>query len=141
VVGVDFVPEAIEIAKTKAHEAGASPFFLVGDVTRLREAGVAGPFDVIMDTGCYHGIGLDMRDAYAREVTALAAPQADYYVAGISNPPATWRLLGARGVDADDLRRHFGATFDLVEERQAGTRGRSGRFVFYHLVRRRESCE
>ncbi len=135
VVGVDFVPEAIETARKRAVDAGLSPRFVVGDVTQLRRAGVQGPFDLIMDTGCYHGIAEGLRDAYAAEVAAVAAPDADFYLAGISDPPATWRLLGARGVSADDLRRHFGANFDLAEEQRTGAGGRAAHFGLYHLVR------
>jgi SAM-dependent methyltransferase len=139
VVGVDFVPEAIETARKRAVDAGLSPRFVVGDVTQLRRAGVGGPFDLIMDTGCYHGIAAGLRDAYAAEVAAVAAPGADFYVAGISDPPTTWRLLGARGVSADDLRRHFGNDFDLADEQRTGARGRMAHFVLYHLVRRQSA--
>jgi len=136
VVGVDFVPEAIEAATKRAADAGLSPRFVVGDVTQLRQAGVEGPFDLIMDTGCYHGIAEAVRDAYGAEVAEVAAPGADFYLAGISDPPATWRLLGARGVSDDDFRRHFSADFDLAEEQRTGARGRVAHFVLYHLVRR-----
>jgi SAM-dependent methyltransferase len=136
-VGVDFVPEAIETARRRASDGGLTARFVVGDVTRLRQEGVEGPFDLILDTGCFHGIAAALRDSYAAEVAAVAAPGADLYVAGISDPPATWRLLGARGVDGNDLRRHFGADFELVEERQAdGGRGRMSHFGLYHLVGR-----
>jgi SAM-dependent methyltransferase len=136
VVGVDFVPEAIEAAEKRAVDVGLSPRFVVGDVTRLRESGIEGPFDLILDTGCYHGVAAKLRDAYAAEVAAVAAQGADFYVAGISDPPAMWHLLGARGVSAADLRQHFGADFELAEEQQTGARGRLAHFVLYHLVRR-----
>lgn len=136
VVGVDFVPEAIETAQLRALAAGSSPRFVVGDVTRLREGGVDGPFDLILDTGCYHGIAASLRGAYATEVGSVAAPGADFYVAGISDPPLTWRLLGSRGVDAEDLRRQFGADFEFAEVTQTGSRGRMAHFALYHLVRR-----
>src|SRR5260370_14518015 len=38
--GVDFVPRAIAQARRKAAAAGASPRFLVGDVTRLTDLGM-----------------------------------------------------------------------------------------------------
>ena len=122
-VGVDFVAEAIDTAKRRALESGTSLRslrFVEGDVTRLRQAGVPGPFDLITDTGCYHAIPADSRDAYSREVAAVAGPGADFLLAGVSDPPAIWRLLGARGIDADDLRRRFGNAFDLTEEQAAG---------------------
>jgi SAM-dependent methyltransferase len=133
VAGVDFVPEATATARTRA--AGSAASFVTGDVTRLRQAGVAGPFDLIIDIGCYHAIPAARRDAYAAEVAAVARPGADFYLAGIADPPATWRLLGARGVSAAELRRRFGADFNLADEQAAGPAGRASHFVLYHLVR------
>jgi SAM-dependent methyltransferase len=134
VTGIDFVPEAIATART--HAAGSAASFVAGDVTHLRQAGVDGPFDLIIDIGCYHAIPAGRRDRYAAEVAAVARPGADFYLAGIADPPATWRLLGARGVSAGELRHRFGADFDLADERTAGPAGRVSQFVLYHLVRR-----
>jgi SAM-dependent methyltransferase len=136
VVGVDFVPEAIATARTRARAAGSAARFVAGDVTRLRQAGVGGPFDLMIDIGCYHAIPACRRDVYAVEVAAVARPGADFYLAGIADPPATWRLLGARGVSAGELRRRFGTDFDLADERTAGPVGRVAHFVLYHLVRK-----
>jgi SAM-dependent methyltransferase len=133
VVGVDFVPEAIATASARA--AGSTASFVTGDVTRLRQAGVDGPFDLLIDIGCYHAIPAGRRDAYANEMAAVARPGADFYLAGVADPPAIWRLLGARGVSAGELRHRFGADFDLVDERTAGPVGRASHFVLYHLVR------
>ena len=134
--GVDFAPQAIAMARSRAAASGSSATFAVGDVTRLREAGVRGDFDLVVDIGCYHGIPAGRRDAYVAEIAAVTKPGADLYLAGVSNPPAAWRLLGARGINADDLRRRFGAYFDLADERKAGPIGRAGSFVLYHLLRR-----
>jgi len=136
VVGVDFVPEAIGTAGSRAAAAGSSASFVVGDVTRLRQAGVASDFSLVIDIGCYHAIPAGRRDSYAAEVAAVTAPGADLYLAGVSDPPATWRLLGARGLTAAELRSRFGADFDLVDEQAAGPVGRAGRFVLYHLTRK-----
>ena len=144
VVGVDFVPEAIATASERACEAGVtgsagsagSATFVQGDVTRLRALGLHGPFDLVVDIGCYHAIPAGRRDAYAAEVAAVTQPGADFLLAGISHPPATWRLLGAGGVTAEELRRRFGAQFDLVDGVSGGRVGRAGQLVRYHLVRR-----
>jgi hypothetical protein len=136
---VDFVPEAIATARSRAAACRSSARFVLGDVARLRQAGVSGDFDLVIDIGCYHAIPAGLRDAYAAEVGAVTRPGAELYLAGISKPPASWRLLGARGLSADDLRRRFGADFDLADERTVGPVGRAGNFVFYHLVRRHPS--
>jgi len=136
-VGVDFAPRAIAIARSRAATAGSAATFTVGDVTRLREAGVSGGFDLVIDVGCYHGIPARRRDAYHAGVAAVTKPGGDVFLAGVSDPPAAWRLLGASGISADDLRHRFGADFDLVDEQTAGPVGRAGKFVLYHLVRKR----
>jgi len=135
VVGVDFAPEAIEAAKRRAAEAGCSARFVVGDVTRLHEAGIEAPFDLILDTGCYHSVPVARRRAYAAEVAAVAGPQADFYLAGFTDAPAIWHVLGASGVDGGDVRLHFGTLFDVVGQGAAGESGRMSSFVRYHLVR------
>ncbi len=134
--GVDFAPQAIAIARSRAAASGSSAHFTAGDVTRLHEAGVRSKFDLVFDIGCYHGIPAGRRAAFVSEVAAVTKPGADLYLAGVSHPPAAWRLLGARGIDAGDLRQRFGADFDLVDERRAGPIGRAGSFVLYHLLRR-----
>lgn len=136
VVGVDFAPQAIARATEKANAAASSATFVIGDATRLDEAKVDGLFDLVLDVGCYHAIPEHRRDAYAAGVAARTRPGADFYLAGINNPPATWRLLGARGVSADELRRRFGKSFVLSEEKPLGPIGRASNFVRYHLVRK-----
>lgn len=136
VVGVDFVPKAVSAARAKALAVDSSATFVVGDVTDLSAAEVDGAFDLVMDIGCYHALPERLRASYAREVIGTTRPGADLYLAGISNPPATWRLLGARGVTASELVDRFGTQFDLVNDRLAGTIGRASNFVLYHLRRR-----
>jgi SAM-dependent methyltransferase len=137
VVGVDFVPEAIATANERARSAGATAAtFVVGDVTRLREVGVSGLFDLVIDIGCYHGIPAGRRDAYVMEVAAVTRPGADFYLAGVSHPPALWRLAGARGITIEEIRKPFGPYFDLVDKQAIGNVGRAGEFVRYHLVRK-----
>ena len=135
-IGVDFAPQAIEIARSRAAAAGAPATFTVGDVTRLRGAGITGSFDLVIDIGCYHAIPARRRDAYRTEVAAVTRPGGDLYLAGVADPPATWRLLGAPGLSAADLRRRFGGDFDLIDERTAGPVGRAGTFAVHHLVRK-----
>ena len=98
--GVDFVPRAIATARSRAAASGSSASFTAGDVTRLREAGVGGQFDLVIDIGCYHAIPASHRDAYRDEVAAVTRPGGDLYLAGVTDPPPTWRLLGARGLGA-----------------------------------------
>lgn len=76
-VGVDFIRQAIHMAERKARAAGlaaAQARFYVGDVTRLDF--LHGPFDLVTDVGCLHGIAPTGRTAYAAELRRLTAPGA-----------------------------------------------------------------
>ncbi len=71
-VGVDYVPAAIEAARSKAEEGVT---YVVGDVTDLEASGL-GTFGFFIDIGCFQGFGPDQRRAEGRGVTALAEPGA-----------------------------------------------------------------
>jgi len=129
-VGIDFAPEAVAAAKKKAADAGVTAAFVLGDASRLADAGARGPFDLLLDIGCYHTIPASRRDAYVAGAAAAARPGADFYLAGIADPPRLWRLLGARGIGADEIRSRFGPYFSVAGQQQRGTR-----LVAYHLVR------
>jgi SAM-dependent methyltransferase len=135
VVGVDFVPRAIATASARARAAGSSARFVLGDVTRLRDAGVDGDFQLLIDVGCFHSIPERLRDDYARGVAQVAAPGADFYLMGIAEPPASWKLVGAQGVTMPELRRRFADSFEVNELASDMTDGGSP-FRLYHLVRR-----
>lgn len=76
VTGVDFVARAIEKARAKASANKLDISFAHGDATRLSSEAVGTNFNLIVDNGCLHGMSPEDRDAYAREVTAVAAPGA-----------------------------------------------------------------
>jgi SAM-dependent methyltransferase len=128
--GIDFAPEAVAAARKKAADAGVTAAFVQGDASRLADAGVEGPFDLLLDIGCYHTIPASHRDAYVAGAAAAARPGAHFYLAGIADPPRLWRLLGAHGIGADEIRSRFGPYFSVADQQHKGTR-----LVAYHLVR------
>ncbi|TMR37966.1 class I SAM-dependent methyltransferase [Actinomadura geliboluensis] len=71
-VGVDYVPAAIEAARSKAEEGVT---YVVGDVTDLEASGL-GTFGFFTDIGCFQGFEPEQRRAEGRGVTALAEPGA-----------------------------------------------------------------
>lgn len=75
VTGVDFSANAIK--KATAAAAGVQGArFVQADVTKLRELGITGPFDLIIDFGCYHTLADGDKAALARELAAVAKPGA-----------------------------------------------------------------
>jgi SAM-dependent methyltransferase len=104
VTGVDFVQKALVRARARADAAGASIRFVHGDVTRLRSLGIGGPFGLLLDNGCFHGLTDEARDAYVQEVSAVAAPGARLILMAF---PTGRRGPGPRGVDAPEIERRF----------------------------------
>lgn len=76
VIGVDFAWKAIAEARRKAKAAGVQVEFRIGDVSRLD--GLSGPFDLILDIGCYHGLTLAGRREYAARIKKLLAASGVY---------------------------------------------------------------
>jgi SAM-dependent methyltransferase len=106
VTGVDFVPRAVRAAEKKAPAAR----LLVGDVTRLAELGVSGPFDLMLDMGCFHSIAESRRDAYVDEMARVAAPGATFLLFAFGEE-------GPGGIIAPEpeIRRRFGGDFDVAD--------------------------
>jgi len=77
--GVDAEPLAVERAEEKIHDT-ANARVLLGDVTRLSSLDVPGPFDLVLDIGCFHGIEPSRRDAYASGVADRTRPGAALFV-------------------------------------------------------------
>lgn len=69
-LGVDISPTAIEKA-IRGAEGVAGAHFVAADVTKLTEAGITGPFDLVIDNGCYHTLSEAGKSANVREVAAV----------------------------------------------------------------------
>ncbi len=108
VTGVDFVPKALERARAKA--ANLSVNFLHADVTHLSQAGIGADFRLIVDNGCLHNMSDDDRDAYVREVSAVAAPDARLLIVAF----VPGGRLGVRGVDHAEMARRFAPAWTLL---------------------------
>ncbi|HME77225.1 MAG TPA: class I SAM-dependent methyltransferase [Mycobacterium sp.] len=110
VTGVDFTPEALEKARAKARAANADVNFVHADVRHLSAAGINGPFQAIVDNGCFHGMSNGDRDLYVQEISAAAAPGARLLM--IAFKPAG--RFGPAGVDQAEIERRFTPTWALL---------------------------
>lgn len=118
VTGVDFAPRAIKLAKQKAKRAAVQVDFRVDDVTALRS--LKGPFDLILDIGCYHSLPENRRSDYLRQVVQMLAKDGTYllYVFVKKDPTE-----GGPGITDEELKA-FERTL-VLERRVDGTeRGR-----------------
>ena len=69
VTGVDFSRRAIQKAKRKAQLNQVVVDLYVADVTQLSSIG--GPFDLILDLGCFHSLPANRRQAYITKIGEL----------------------------------------------------------------------
>jgi cyclopropane fatty-acyl-phospholipid synthase-like methyltransferase len=136
--GVDFVPGAIARANQKSHATNVQAKFVVGDVTRLEELGITGPFTLVVDIGCFHGIAEDRRSAYAKGVSNLTKPGSTLLMFAFGETGKAMGARGSIGVSKQDLISLFGPAFELVDVRQ-GEEHHQGEHrlpAWYRLVRR-----
>lgn len=116
--GVDFVGWAIRQARQKARRAGVNASFFREDVTRLR--GITGPFELILDIGCFHGLSPERRPVYIKNICRLLHSHGTYLLYAFTSANAS---IGA-GLDAADLQA-FEAQLELVERCDGTDRGRT----------------
>jgi len=108
-VGVDRSPIAIESARRRADWTSGA-MFAEGDVTRLEELQVDGPFDLILDIGCFHGLPVPRRDAYVRQVGRVARRGARMMIFAVG-PRLRWP--GSARTREPEIRRRFGGVFEI----------------------------
>ncbi|MBP2450171.1 class I SAM-dependent methyltransferase [Mycolicibacterium lutetiense] len=108
VTGVDYVAKPLKKARAKA--TGLPAVFAKADVTQLSWSGIGDGFDLIIDSGCLHGMDADDRDAYVREVSAVASPDAQLLIVAFI-PGAS---MGVPGIGFEEVQRLFGARWKLI---------------------------
>jgi hypothetical protein len=101
---------------------------LEGDVTELGVLGVGGGYSLLFDHGCYHSIPPERRPAYARSVTAAAAPGATFLLFGFA--PNQIRF-GPSGLTHDEIATRF-----LHWTIEGATRGTDGLESWWFRLRR-----
>ncbi len=69
VYGVDYALRAVLQARRRLRLAGMAGKVLVGDVTDIRR--LRGPFDLVLDIGCYHGLKAPSRGIYRQNLLKL----------------------------------------------------------------------
>ncbi len=119
VTGIDFAPRAIALARRKLQRAGVQADLHVGDVTHLEK--ISGPFDLILDLGCFHTLGQEERKAYLQNTKRLLAAQGVYLLYAFFAIPGN----GGPGITQADVSA-INSLFKLVS-RQDGTDTGRGR--------------
>ena len=100
VTGVDFVPRAIRMAKRKLRAAHIQADLHVGDVTNLQ--GITGPFDLVLDIGCFHGV--KDKSAYLDELERIMSPHGQWLLYGFFRPKSDLAGVGFTGKDIEQIQ-------------------------------------
>jgi SAM-dependent methyltransferase len=133
VTGLDYVARAVEEAGRRAAAAAVQVRFLVADVTALADLELGGPFDLVYDNKCFHGLPRDSRRGYAEGIARVCRPAACYLLFAL--PPHTLRrALGLPGgIAAPEVTELFRPWFQIVRSE----RGKTGLFSpsFYEMRR------
>ena len=125
--GVEGSARAVAMARASVGGIAGIRLF-EGDVTRLDRLPQLEEYDLVLDIGCFHSIGVHRRDAYARGVAAHTDEGASLFVFAF----ARRRSLG---VTPREMRDRFAPWFEPVG-RIAGT---SPPGAAWYLLRRTSS--
>lgn len=126
VTGVDFSARAIGAARARARAAGLAADLRRGDVTDL--ANIEGPFDMILDIGCFHRLGSVAQARYAGNLDRLQGRRGTFLLyAFVADPTTPSELLSVdqtaarfapqlalRAVQLGSDRRHASAWFTFM---------------------------
>jgi cyclopropane fatty-acyl-phospholipid synthase-like methyltransferase len=102
--GVDFALPAIRKARRKARQARMEAQFLAESVTRLVQ--VNGPFELILDMGCFHNLAAAEKAVYIRNLERLLAPGGSYLLYGFFKADGTTGI-GLEEADVASLADRF----------------------------------
>ena len=86
VIGIDFVPRAIRMAKRKAKAAGLTVDFRVGDVAHLPSPLFPSPFSLVLDIGCFHSLSPSDQSSYLDQLDQLLSPGGIWLLYGFFKP-------------------------------------------------------
>lgn len=118
VTGVDFIPRAIDQARRHTRDHAARVTLLVGDVTRLEQLPLPGPFDLALDMGCYHSIDAAGRQRYGRGLKHWLRPGGLFMLYAFQPDPQ--RKLW--GLTKEQVIAEFADGFRLVNYEQGSGR-------------------
>lgn len=128
VLGVDFSPKAIAIAREKANHVGVNLDFWVADASRLD--GLVGPFDFVLDVGCFHGLDAAGQARYVAQLTRLMHSGGKFMLWAFDRPAP----FEDYGILPEIVEQLFGPSF-VMSNSEHGTHGRRST-TWYWFTRR-----
>ncbi|MFX1481790.1 MAG: methyltransferase domain-containing protein [Promethearchaeota archaeon] len=111
-VGIDFTPEAVEIARNRAVQHGVDVEFVLGNVLNLEQFFLTNTFDYVIDSGLFHSVHPEDLDRFVKQIKCVIKPGGVYYMLCFSDkePPG----LGPRRMSKEMIRKTLEPSF-LIE--------------------------
>jgi hypothetical protein len=113
VTAIDLVDVPIDRAREKARQAGAIVDFRVGDLTRLD---LGGPYDVLFDSGVYHGIRTRNLAGFLETVKRTSRGGTRWL--SLAGNSRELQPEGPPTVREEDFRSELGSLFKFIDVRE-----------------------
>ena len=130
VVGVDFIPSAIRLAKHKAHRANLPLRFYVADASKL--AFLSESFDFAIDIGCLHSLTAAAQQGYSEHLARLTGAGAVYALYAFM---PRWVNGIQSGLSAENISTLFAPSF-IIESSTLGKDKGNGPVAGWYYLRR-----
>lgn len=114
VTGIDFVPRAIRQGRRKARQAGVQVKLILGDVSDRNN--LNGPYDLVLDMGCYHTLTTEQRSRYRHNLEEVMAPGSTFMLYAF-----TRREGDPEGSQISEKEVQHFSEFLRLERREDGT--------------------
>jgi SAM-dependent methyltransferase len=113
VTAIDFMPRAVEMTRQRASRAGVDLHVIEDSVLRWDDGT---QFDLVLDSGCLHGLGPLDRYRYRQRLVRWLGPGGNYVLLHFKQRhPLDWRPLGPRRRRREEILRFFTPQFDLFD--------------------------
>lgn len=109
VTAVDFIPEALPFGMRRAEKAGVKIDFVAADITKYENPE---KFDLILDSGCFHGFNEKYRTIYRDKLLGWLAEGGQYVLVHFSRNHALG-IVGPRGRKKKEIEEFFGPELRL----------------------------
>ena len=123
VSGIDFVPSAIRMAKKKLRPYQAT--LLQEDVTRLASLTLPGPYDLLLDVGCFHTLSLGNRQKVMDGIRRWLNPGGFIMIYAFQPMDDS----DSRGISRQDMTALFDHGFEQVNYEQG--QGRPSAWYYF----------
>jgi len=136
VTAIDVAPTALTLAEAKAYKARVSVRWVLASVLAPPKLG---PFDVMFDRGCYHGVRRVNAKGFVAAAAAMCKPGGKFLIiAGNANEA---RHYGPPRVKEKEIRDEFAPSFDIESLRETRfdtrTAGGKGPLAWSIMLRRK----